>query len=476
MLRGTRGLIAGLLFAPLRVILAQDTTVVTPPPAPAPVVDTLRCGFCNRPNPFLAVFEGLLAQGLNNRFNAWVRKDSTAYVTKETWRTNLHRGWHFDEDNFFVNMLGHPYAGSIHFNGARSNGLSFWASAPFTFFHSVVWEYFGETTQPSINDFVDTGLGGIALGEMFHRVAATIRNNEVGGGARFLRELVALPFDPMGSFNRLLDGEWSKKGPNPSEHNPLGTVLRMGGGAGIVRAPGSLLTSLKDAEFTSAFMADLKYGDSYIDSLRKPFAAFSARLLFAPGHGGLTQLVGVGRVTGAEIGRTEWHRHQIELNHRFEYLNNGALRFGAQTLELGLSSRIHIAGKFWFRTLMAGDGIALAGINAPGTGTGTRDYDFGPGLGGTFFAGIEHAGAPILTGRYQPAWIHTVNGANANHYTSFASLELNLPVFSHLDLVAQSSYYDRLSKYADGSRSRRRFPELRAFLAFKTARRSAAEQ
>ena len=471
MLRITRAWVIGILFVPLRVSLAQDTLVVARPAIIQPVEDTRRCGFCNRPNPFLAVFEGLLAQGLNNRFNLWVRNDSTADVTKETWRRNLHGDWHFDEDNFFVNMLGHPYAGSIHYNGARSNGLSFWASAPFTFFHSAIWEYFGETTRPSINDFIDTGLGGIALGEMFHRVAQTIRNNEAGGGGRILRELVALPFDPMGSFNRLLDGEWTKKGPNPIEHNPLGTVFRLGGGAGIVRAPGSLLESIKDAEFTSVIVADLKYGDAYVDSLHKPFAAFNARLSFAPNHGGLTQLVGTGRVTGTEIGRGDWHRHQIELNHRFEYLNNGALRFGAQTLELGLSSRVHLFGKFWLRTLAAGDGIALAGIEGPGTGTGKRTYDFGPGVGGTFSVGIDHGGVPYLTARYQPAWIHTVNGANADHYTTFMSAELTLPLLFALDFTVQSSYYDRLSKYADGTRSRRRFPELRGFLAIKMANR-----
>jgi hypothetical protein len=45
-----------------------------------------------------------------------------------------------------------------------------------------------------------------------------------------------------------------------------------------------------------------------------------------------------------------------------------------------------------------------------------------------------------------------------------------------LDLVIHSNYYDRLSRYADGSRSDRRFPELRVFAAVKTARRAAAEQ
>jgi hypothetical protein len=476
MLRITPVWVIGLVVAPLRVILAQDTTVVALPLPPPAVVDTLRCGFCNRPNVFRAIVQGPLGQALNNRFNAWVLHDTTSYVTSETWRRNLRGTWGWDQDNFVINMLGHPYAGSLHFAWGRSNGLSFWASTPFTFFNSVLWEYFGETTQPSINDLVDTGLGGIALGEMFHRIAATIRNNEIGGGGRFLRELAALPFDPVGSVNRALRGEWSRRGPNPSEHNPLATLLRTGGGAGIVRAPGSLFTSLRKAEVSSIFFADLKYGDAYIDTLRAPFSAFTARVLFAPRHGGLIQLMGEGRIAGADIGRNEGHRHQLEFGQRFEYLNNGALQFGAQTLQLGLSSRVRLGGKFWLRTRAAGDAIVLAGINAPGAGTGMREYDFGPGAGGTFTAGIEHGGVPYLTVRYQPAWIHTIDGADANHLMSLVGVELSIPVLSHLDLVVHSNYYDRLSRYADGTRSRRRFPDLRVMAALKTARRAAVEQ
>lgn len=470
--RLSRWLLAGLLFAPLRVSLAQDTTVVVPPPPPAAAPDFARCGFCHGPSVAAALFEGILVNVTVNRFNVWVLGDSIFRVGFKSWKENLRRGWDWDEDNFVVNMLGHPFNGSAYFASARTNGLSYWVSAPLTFFHSVVWEYFGETSQASVNDLIDTGLGGIALGEMFHRVAATIRNNEEGGGGRVLREIGALPFDPVGSVNRLVRGEWSKRGPNSSEHNPLATVFRTGGGAGIVRGPGSLLASLKDAEFSPVFFADIKYADSYIDTLRRPFDAFSLRLVLAPGHGDLTQLVGVGRIAGAEIGRTDWHRHQLEFNQRFEYLNNGALQFGAQTLQLGLSSRVHLARKFWFRTLFAADAIVLAGINAPGAGVGPRDYDFGPGVGGTFSAGFEHNGTPYLTAHYQPAYVRTISGAGgANHTTSFTSVEATIPILDQLSLMAQGSYYDRRSHYPDGTRNHRRFPELRVFAVFKTVNR-----
>jgi hypothetical protein len=465
--RTLRCFFVALVLTPAGAIIAQDTTVVTPPPPTTPAADSVRCGFCHHPNVPLAVLEPLLISGTINRFNAWVLKDSTAYVSPKTWRHNLHQGFDWDNDDFVVNMLGHPFMGSTYFNAARSNGLGYWAAAPLTVLHSAGWEYFGETTQPSVNDMINTSLGGIALGEMFHRVAINIRNNELGGSVRILRELAALPFDPVGTVNRLVSGEWTRRGPNPSDHNPAGTVLWTGAGAGIVRAPGTSFTNLQDAQFSSILFADLKYGDAYVDTLRKPFDAFSLRVLLAPGHGDLTQLVGVGTVVAGDIGRSENFRSQFQVNQRFEYVNNGALQFGAQTIQLAFSSRTRVVGGLWFRGLVGADGLVLAGINAPGAGTGPRTYDFGPGVGATLSAGLEYGGVPYLTAQYQPAYTHTISGARADHHTSFTAVEATIPILDHVALIIHGTYYTRTSSYADGSSSHRAFPEIRVFAAYK---------
>jgi hypothetical protein len=410
----------------------------------------------------------LLISGSLNRFNAWVRADTTAYVNSASWQHNLRIGFDWDQDDFVVNMLGHPYMGSTYYAAARANGMGYWAGLPFTAFNSMMWEYFGENTQPSINDLVNTTFGGVALGEMFHRVAETIRDNGASGGGRALREFAALPFDPVGTVNRLLQGEWSRKGPNPLEHNPVGTELRIGAGAGIVRPAGGLGVSLKSAEGSSIAFAELKYGDSYIDSMRKPFDAFSMQVQFAPGHGGLTQLTGVGRITGTSIGSEDFPR-QLELNQRFEYVNNGALQFGAQTIELGMSARKHIIERFWIRTLIAADALVLAGIDAPGAGVGVRTYDFGPGVGATLSVNIERNTDPYLIVRYQPAYTHTINGANgADHFTSFGLAQANIPVLRALVLVIQGNYFVRVSHYANGTHNNRSIPELRMSFAYKT--------
>ena len=63
-----------------------------------------------------------------------------------------------------MNMIMHPYMGSFNYGFARSAGLNFWESFGYTFAASYVWETFGETGPPSINDQWMTSFGGSTPG------------------------------------------------------------------------------------------------------------------------------------------------------------------------------------------------------------------------------------------------------------------------------------------------------------------------
>ncbi len=117
------------------------------------------------------------------------RGQVTAKITPETWWANMKQGWVWDLDDFVVNQVGHPYQGNNYFNAGRANGLSFWESAAVTAFGSGTWEYFGETNHASLNDLINTTLGGISLGEMFHRTAWLVRNTHATGRGRLWKEI-----------------------------------------------------------------------------------------------------------------------------------------------------------------------------------------------------------------------------------------------------------------------------------------------
>jgi hypothetical protein len=122
-------------------------------------------------------------------------------VTGSSIRRNLNRDWVVDRDTFTVNQLGHPYQGSMYHGFARSAGLGYWTSAAYTFMGSILWEIAGETTPPSKNDQIATGIGGSFLGEALFRMSNLwLERSKV---SPLWREVGAAVISPPVGFNRL---------------------------------------------------------------------------------------------------------------------------------------------------------------------------------------------------------------------------------------------------------------------------------
>jgi hypothetical protein len=120
-------------------------------------------------------------------------------------RRNLRSSWVVDRDPFTVNQLGHPYQGSMYHGFARASGLGYWEGLGYTFLGSAFWEIAGETTPPSRNDQVNTGIGGSFLGEALFRMSNLALEHE--GLSPFWREVAAGVLSPPVAFNRLAFGE-----------------------------------------------------------------------------------------------------------------------------------------------------------------------------------------------------------------------------------------------------------------------------
>ena len=222
-----------------------------------------------------------------------VRGQVTARVTPKTWWANMENGWVWDLDDFVVNQFGHPYQGNNYFNTGRSNGLSFYESAAVTAFGSATWEYFGETNHASMNDFINTTLGGIALGEMFHRAAWLVRDTRATGRGRLWREIGGTVLDPITGVNRFLTGDSSRVVDKPPEMVPSNL-------AGLASA-GVLFRGSETNVFDSAgqpfLEVDLLYGDPDRGRSRTPYDAFAMRLRLG-GGGGITDARVRGRLLG----------------------------------------------------------------------------------------------------------------------------------------------------------------------------------
>lgn len=458
--------LVGLSIATAAPVAAQNPTASAVSPLPADA----RREALQEPNPLLAASEVLLVNAWVNRVDAWAFNEDWARVGLDDWRRNLRLGWEWDENAFGANMFAHPYHGGLYFNAGRSNGLDFWESAPLTFMGSWTWEYFGETHRPSFNDFFMTSFGGIALGEVFHRLGASIRDNRAGGAARTWREIAALPFDPIGSLNRLLRGQWSEIGPNPDEHDPESFVLRLGIG-GRVSSDSGYIDREDDARASPTLQVGLNYGDPFLTPYEAPFDVFSVRARLSPGGDGLNLLRASGRLFGWNLNEpTNGNGHVFAVNQRFDFVNNPAQRFGAQSVELGVLSRWRLGRTSGLRTHLFGDVIFLGAMEAPFAGIGEREYDFGPGGGSRIEIAYEKNGLTYVRFVGRSEYIHTVSGASADHNVSFGGLELTLPIALDLSVAFQGRFYNRMSRYSDRPDEMREFPEFGVLLMWTDAK------
>ncbi len=166
-------------------------------------------------------------------FDRYVTREDFAQTTLRSIRRNFERGMVWDNDYFHMNMFMHPYHGNLYFNAARTNGLTYWESAPYALFGSAMWEFFGEADPPAINDIFATTCGGMAIGEMTHRLSHTVLDDRERGFRRFLREAAAAIINPIQGLHRIISGDaWRVKSSHYRYHDfhkiPLETSLSIG--------------------------------------------------------------------------------------------------------------------------------------------------------------------------------------------------------------------------------------------------------
>ena len=284
------------------------------------------CDGCPRRSVGKAFFQNFVINVFYEVANL-ARGQETAKITPKTWWANMKQGWVWDLDDFKVNQIGHPYQGNNYFNAARANGLSFWESAGMTAFGSGTWEYFGETNHASLNDLINTTLGGIALGEMFHRTAWLVRDTHATGRKRLLKEIGATVLDPITGINRFLTDDSSRVSDKPPDLVPT----KLGG----VASAGVLWQGTNDDAFSGngdPFLeVDLLYGEPAGRS-RTAYDAFAVSLRFG-GGGAFSEARVRGRLLGEPFGGG---RFQLNVLQDYDFMENNAFSFGAQSFEVNL--------------------------------------------------------------------------------------------------------------------------------------------
>jgi hypothetical protein len=382
------------------------------------------------------------------------------------WWNNISYGFEWDDNTFMINQWGHPYQGSTYFSAGRGNGLSFWESAPLSAFGALTWEYLAERHKPSLNDLIMTTLGGIALGEMFHRSAWLIRDTTDTGKSRMTREIIAAVVDPVTGINRFLDHDALKVVEMPAMYVPSSLLAAFDAG---------ILWRGEDLSFLNAtgepfLQANVAYGTLSQGRSRLPFDAFLVSVRMGGGGSAISELRVRGRLTGLPLSGKpdESARHTLHFMTLmgYDYDNNSAYQFGGQDFSGAFTSEWRFSPTWRLVTTAGGGFLVLGAIDSLYVATPDRQYDFGPGLNYSAGMALTRRGHPFLRAAYNAVWLHAVDGAQADHWTQNVRVDLLVPIKGRVGIGTTGEFIRRKSYYDDADDLLQRFPQVRVYLSW----------
>ncbi|MGZ3925225.1 MAG: DUF3943 domain-containing protein, partial [Flavisolibacter sp.] len=390
----------------------------------------------------------LIANAVLHGVDRYVFNYDWSRIGPSTWKYNIQKGWEWDNDRFGVNFVGHPYSGNNYFNIARAHGYNFWQSFPFAVGGSLMWEYFGENTRPSINDVINTPVGGAYLGEVLYRVSSSILDDRSRGAERVFRELAAIILDPSRGFSRLTQGKMFRVTPyEVYQKEPMNITLNPG-----VQKLNNLPNS--DNKFASGgtnAIVDLQidYGDPFEVRSRKPYDLFRSRLELGFGTNKyiISTINGYGLLTGRTL---KENRLLGGLFQHFDYWHNNIFEVGALGFGYGLISKIPAGVHSNIYSNVLFGVVPLAGNNTrygPDT-SNYRFYNFGGGAEAKVEEMVNLRNWVSLGFSSFFYWIHTYNGVPGNSLVAIMQPTIAVKLIKNTSIGFEHQIYhnDRYSK------------------------------
>ena len=318
-------------------------------------------------------FEVVTFEAALNLFDRTYLEEGTYDSTFSSFEHNFTTTPVIDADTFQINQLYHPYQGAMYFGFGRSAGLSFWQSMLYSLFGSELWETAGETTLPSFNDQIASGIGGAFLGEPLFRMASLVLE---GGGEKpgFWRELGAAVISPPTGINRLLFGKRFDQ-VFPSHNPPTFIRLRLGLGLTIRQSDNGPLKTYdrqqETVDFLMAYGLPGKPGYTY----DRPFDYFNFEFAAGSGRDSFENIMSRGLLLGTDYQMGDAYRGIWGLYGSYDYISPQIFRVSSTAVSFGTTAQ------WWLMKRVALQYSALGGVGyaAAGTisGSGERNYRYG---------------------------------------------------------------------------------------------------
>lgn len=391
--------------------------------------------------------EWFLTQAFPATFNRFITKDPYSYITFKNFINNQRiSAWDWDDNQFTTNHIDHPYHGQLYFNSFRSNGYNLLQSSIATVAGSYIWETGGETQAPSINDFVNTTFGGILLGEMLHRVSRNVIGRGRNGRNKQGNEMTAFLINPVNGLNRWLDGKWGEVDDYFAVDSSIITASIDVGARRFDTRFGDLLSRGK-----TAFSVRLKFNYSNGDhNFKRPFDQFNVNLELGDGDSTLINAVNVhAMIYGTEFFSTDRGEHYGLLTAHYDFYNNDAFFYGAQSLNYNLMSEYYYKNSS-LKTTIAGGAVILAAVPDPYLLYGaSRNYNYGSGLSYRFNGELNIGKRLLLNANYNGGLFHTISGNDSYYLLNALNIDMGFLFYKRFALNFNSGYFSLHGEFKD---------------------------
>lgn len=371
-------------------------------------------------------------------FDRYALNADFAQTTLHAWGDNFKNGFVWDNDQFSTNLFMHPYHGNLYFNAARSQGLSFWGSAPFSMIGSLQWEFLGEREPPAINDLIATTFGGICIGEVTHRISRIFLNDSKRGWNRFWREAAATVFNPMSGLKRMTTGDaWRVRSDHYKYHdgnrNPIDFSLSVGD---RYLADNGALFRGEHNPYVNLY---LEYGDPVNEGDHNaPYDFFDAEVTFglSTNQPIINQMHLLGRLWSTPMISRRGASAEFGIYQHFDYFDSKPVKDGSDLTPYRISEAAAFGPGFILQLPEVGilsrleqrlfvTGILLGGTKSDYYNVIDRDYNMGSGYNVKSKTHLElrHFGRFILHAQFYQ--IYTWKGYEQKDLSTIDPLHLN---------------------------------------------------
>jgi hypothetical protein len=305
---------------------------------------------------------------------------------------------------------------------ARSAGLNYWEALAYTFVGSAAWEIAGETTPPSRNDQINTGIGGSFLGEVLFRLSNLVLEHE--NIPPFWREVAAAVVSPATGFNRLAFGDRFKD-VFPGHDPVYYSRLQIGFSGTAQKQSGTSTTKLSPNEGLVDYSIDYGLPGKPGYTYTRPFDYFSFQTT-ASSANGFENLMTRGLLYGKEYEAGANYRGVWGLYGSYDYIAPQLFRVSSTALSLGTT------GQYWLSQDIAIQGTALlgSGYAAVGTTHSTAESDYHYGVAPQALLALRfifgNKASLDLTGREY--FVSRIGAAPRGGHDNIARLDASLTV------------------------------------------------